>query len=394
MLAPQWLSPNVGSHLRALVELEITRSQMEQRTSSDQRAAVGLQVPTLPFDRWAHVRDGLTDLWEWWADGVHLRPQIISADLIKPEMKPPYVQDLIRWTAPLSSDESEELELETSVSLDAHLGDGLCELCSLVHFFIAKHGGMNWYSSIEIEHILDRKYQKLGRVDGKSFILFSPDGRGYCGDDNIFVHLIARINAAVRRYGADSPMLAFLPGIYLGHVNLDGTSFNKANLSMAIFERATLSRVNFNGAVLSDANLDRANLDQSLLDNAQLDGASLYKTTLESASLNSANLSGARLNGAYLIGANLSGANLAGADLEGAAFINAILFGANLFSAKGLTFDQIKATYIDTSTKLPPEIEDNYKGELELMRAKGKMIYEEILQKIEGLYEDDAEQLA
>jgi hypothetical protein len=70
LLGPQWLSPEVVSHFGSLLQWEIARS-LSLIESQD---APGSTAPLSPSE-WRRVRTILAYLWDWWADGVHLRPQ-------------------------------------------------------------------------------------------------------------------------------------------------------------------------------------------------------------------------------------------------------------------------------------------------------------------------------
>lgn len=188
--------------------------------------------------------------------------------------------------------------------------------------------------------------------------------------------------------------------IDLRSTNLSGADLSRANLSRASLSGADLRGADLNGADLSQADLSRADLSQ-----ADLSGAYLSQADLSGANLNRATPFGAKLNRATLTWANLSGANLNGADLSEATLgradlSGAYLFGANLREAnlnratlnratlskatlskaylseaylddaRNLTWEQISDATIDNETRLPPEIENQYKDELKAMREK------------------------
>ncbi len=137
LLAPQWLTPNVLAHLRELIRLEILRATSDADSSDVTSDIAGLPTDSLSLAGWKGGRDVLADLWEWWMDGAHLRPQVKAERGRRPEIESAYVEKLIRHAVPLTADEDERLELESASSMDAHLGEGLCELCVLTHYHIA-----------------------------------------------------------------------------------------------------------------------------------------------------------------------------------------------------------------------------------------------------------------
>ena len=63
LTAPQWLTQEVTRYLAELLEWEIERS-VEQAP----KLRVGA-TKRLSLDEWRSVRDGLSDLWDWWGEG-------------------------------------------------------------------------------------------------------------------------------------------------------------------------------------------------------------------------------------------------------------------------------------------------------------------------------------
>jgi hypothetical protein len=96
------------------------------------------------------------------------------------------------------------------------------------------------------------------------------------------------------------------------------------------------------------------NLAWAKLRHASLRFATLSAADLREADLSDADLSDCRLNGADLSDANLSETMLERADFHGANLTRANLCGASLVEARNLSQDQIKRTFGDTFTLLPP----------------------------------------
>lgn len=260
LLAPQWLMPNVLNHLRQLIEMEIARAGTETNPPASESPIVGLQTSPLNLERWKWLRDVLADLWEWWTDGAHLRPQFSFDRRKGSDKKPAFVEELIRHASRLSAVEDDKLELESSVSMDAHLGEGLCELCALTHFYVATAEGWEVEDAINAEVAESgskRKFQQAVTLGERGAVLFAPGSRAeQVTLNSAFRRYIARINAAFDRPRWDFPGDAFLSGAIL-----DGARLDRAILVGAILDRASLV-----GASLVGASLDRA----------RLDGASLY----------------------------------------------------------------------------------------------------------------------
>jgi hypothetical protein len=357
LLAPQWVAPNVWDHLRHLIEWEISRAATASNASPDDNQLSGLPTQSLSFERWKYVRDGLADLWEWWGDCAHLRPQVKTDRWKKSVIEPPFVEELIRWAAPLTAEENEALPLESATSLDAHLGDALCQICAMVHFYIAVNEGLERIEPRRLKYLNSdgkRKCQRLAMYDQIELALFAPGGEdAKSGRFNpIFRHYFARINSAFGSPLREFPSRAILSGAHLAG----------AVLSHADIRDVRLDSANLAGALLSHAYLVGANLSRANLDCAKLAGANLTEANLDSANLPHARLSDALLTGADLSQANLDGANLAGATfyyarLNGATLSGASLIGSNLEKAIGLTREQVESALIDEGTRLTEELE-------------------------------------
>ena len=299
-----WLSPEVENYVRNLIVWEIGRDtgQAEARVGGLKATS----TETVSLEQWARIRDDLADLWEWWGEGVHLRPQVrLKAGQIEGKSQV-YALELVDWCMPKDFPRraASPPTPPRTVTVDSHLGAGLLQLCVATHRGLLgrKSAFENYLQAIakrasrperspRHEEMGRRPYQFVLELDSDELIFFDPSS-----DNNYLFFYMARINAAGWR-----PQ-----GPFAGGGDLTGVWISGANLS---------------GANLSGANLSRANL------------------------------SGANLSGAYLRVANLSVANLSGADLSGA-----YLSGADLSGAVGLTPDQIRRARIDPSTKLSDEL--------------------------------------
>ncbi|HKX31816.1 MAG TPA: pentapeptide repeat-containing protein [Blastocatellia bacterium] len=298
LLTPQWLSGEVIRHLEELIEWEIYRLK-----DGSPAPASGLPSEPLKFGQWLRIRDALAELWHWWMDGAHLRPQVRGLEEHGEQARtdPPYVQQLIQWAALQTAERDEDWPLDSSTTIDAHLGDGIFRLCSWTHRVIAGLDSRPDWNGGEIKRSRHwvLAYQSRIEQGENEWILFSPAG---C-DREAFRRALARINSAPGRPAGEFPRQ-----MILSRADLVGANLSGANLSGADFSGANLS-----GADLSGANLSGANLD----------------------------------------GANLSGLRLAGADLAGAD-----LSGATLLDVSRCTREQLVQARIDDRTQLPPEFEE------------------------------------
>jgi pentapeptide repeat protein len=337
LLAPQWVAPNVWNHLQHLIEWEISRAATASDVSPDDVQLSGLPAQALSFERWKYVRDGLADLWEWWCDCAHLRPQVRADRWKKSVIEPSFVDELIRWAAPLTVEENDALPLDSATSIDAHLGDALCQICAMVHFYIAVNEGLDWIEPRRLEYVESggkRKCQRHAKRDEIELALFAPGGEMVRPSryNPIFKHYCARINSAFGSPLREFPSRAILNGV---------------NLARADLYLSTLGDARLNSACLADADLSES----------KLSGAELSRACLDFADLSCANLALANLSYASLASANLDGANLYSARLKGADLSEARLNGADLRWTSGLTREQIESAWIDERTALPEDME-------------------------------------
>ncbi|MFL6215859.1 MAG: pentapeptide repeat-containing protein [Blastocatellia bacterium] len=268
LLASQWLTPEVQRHLQRLVEWEITRAaSLNNRGASSLSTVERVGMPTIALDwqGWNQVRTGLADLWEWWGEGAHLRPQLVKERRGREaKLVPAYVNDLIEYVARLDPEDRGPAYVRTA-TIDARLGEGLCLLTALVHAYMAD----TEQEPDTSERTQPRKYQSIQQTESSIRLLFKPSG----DSSEYFRNYIARINSAGWRTQDVFPNRSFL-----SHVDLSG---------------ALLPVADFYFANLNDANLYDANLIGAYLFGANLSGANLFGANLNSANLSSANLNGA-----------------------------------------------------------------------------------------------------
>ena len=162
----------------------------------------------------------------------------------------------------------------------------------------------------------------------------------------------------------------------LDQAKLQDANFNYANLSLSTWRsadllgadliRADLGSADLANAQMNDADLSGAEMIGTNLSYAQLQGAKFEGALMQEANFTSASLFHAVLTGTSMYGANLTKADLSGAnltrqyledsDFTGATLQDADLRGALLREARGLSFEQINCSWIDSSTELPPTI--------------------------------------
>jgi hypothetical protein len=372
LLAPQWLSLEVVGHVEQLVTWEVQRAETAESTPREP----GRATDPLRLDAWERVRDALADLWDWWGEGVHLRPQPSRRDRGAVALDLAYADKLVDWSAPQAIAWGDaKLAPARVTTMDAHLGDGLFRLAALAHFQVARQRGLFadgaapdavWSHSSDVGRGA-RRYQTLISKGDRAFIVFAPSG----DNGDWFANYVMRINAAGWRPGGPFPLGVDLRAADLReasftipapqtpprrglmrHANLrganaSGSSFFGVVLRQAMLREAILDRAEMNGAELCDADFTEASLSRVDLRGADLRGATLRFV----------DLSGANLRGASLVNADLSGADLRGADLSGADFTGANLTNARLYadatSGAALSIDQLaSAATVTTRVEL------------------------------------------
>ena len=327
LLGPQWLSKEVIDHLQSLLKWEIERSGEE---------GDGGEVPPLTTEEWEHIRDALAELWDWWGEGAHLRPQVFQG---KPNrdysLAPPYVLQVIGHCLPQAERNRARPQPWRTTTIDGHLGDGLFRLCGWAHAFLAERQGLTINKVREAAQTAEkgrlytddhpRPYQTTARWKGKTWTLFRPSGES----GSYLKNYIARIAAAGGKQAAQGERFWFAP-----YVDLRDTSLAFESLYGAFLCGASLEGAELFGAGLSEASLDGADLRYTELGYTFCIFASLKCATLTGADCGNARLGDAIFNGARIWDAHMSEADLTFADLRDADLRGANLSGAILREAR------------------------------------------------------------
>jgi uncharacterized protein YjbI with pentapeptide repeats len=324
LFGPQWLTVEVSAHVEGLIAWEVARL----RDGTATRRPLALPTPPCTRADWESIRDGLADLWDWWGDGVHLRPQPRRRAASREyDWLPPHAVEVAREARFRASTEITPPPIHL-VSVDGHLGDALLSLNVFVHAALLWRKSQNdgGYENEESSRPPVRHHQ----VKSHDGVRFAPTK---LDPDNFFLHT-TRIAAAGNRPQGPFPRLARLGKADLSNADLSGANLSGANLSGANLTSANLSGADLTSADLTSANLTSANLARAELVDANLSGANLASAELADANLASANLT--RAKG---LDANLTNANLASANLTSAELIDADLRTANLTAANFLKAD-------------------------------------------------------
>ncbi len=335
LFSPQWLSLEVVSHLERLLPWEIGRSSAKllshQIVNEDTTTSV---LPPLSLDQWENIRDGLADLWWWWCEGIHLRPQIERKRTGQRNILPAYVHELVELDLP-RDDTSKQRTLQPAraTTMDAHLGDGLFRLNAIVHFQIAALRGWVKTNMQDIEHSPSdlwagvddpgqriQPYQAVIKKLKKSFVVFAPSGN----DGHYFDQFASRINAAGWRRGGRFPGGIDMRGLDLRGIHLccrAGTSskpslWKYSNLTAADLEGSAFTNHDFSSVLGQGTRFSQCYLGNANFAKSELCDSGFHYAFLQNANFANADLSDAKTEGAYARYANFDGAKLNKKDWE------------------------------------------------------------------------------
>jgi hypothetical protein len=265
-LGPRWLTPEVRRDLRALLEWELARAVRQSPTGGS-----GCPTEPMTLGEWEYIRDAVAALWEWWAEGVHLRLQPSRKKKGKPiKFDQPYVTELIEtWIVP-QADTGEMPQVPRVTTVDARIGDGLFEIATSLHYHIARHRGWDgkWINRAPSE----MSYQTVLATE-PPIVLFRPGG----DHGEYFWNLCARINAAGFRPRRPFPGATDVRGVDLSHARLWGLTFFEADLRQACLIHASMQQT-----ILVSARLDGANLRGARIGGADFSDAVVRDALLPS----------------------------------------------------------------------------------------------------------------
>ena len=328
LLGPQWMSPEVLIHVERLLKWEIGRAGTQAVHASE--------TSPLPLQDWIHVRDGLAEVWEWWCDGVPMRPApLVDTDGTRPPMAHHdgnLFAEVMRRLQPSQGSRPQQ-SLPSTTEYDAHFGYALIQMCAMAHHQISTRKK----EKAEQEDLMSRISSTRRSQPVEDHLRFRPS-RGLPGE---FALVCSRINSArgypyantvgptmTERMGGRPaatwsafPMHAKLPGAKI-EVDLSGTDFTGATLSFAVLE-GEMKRTVFNGA----------RCDSTLFAESILEGSFFRETDLRDAHLEQTDLSGSEFMGAQMENACLNETALNNASFRNASMIGATFVGADTTDA-------------------------------------------------------------
>lgn len=320
LLSPQWLSPEVVAHVEQLLTWEIARAASGENAAPKR---TGEPAP-ISIEQWMRVRDGLADVWHWWGEGVHMRPQPLPDPKTRAiTFQPPYAHELVEADAPWDRTPKNLRIMPSRVTtMDAHLGDGLFRLCAIVHYQIAIRTGWladrgpdrrkpqpdELWSSVSDRGKGPRKCQSAVGQHQSSWTLFAPSA----DDPTYFENYVSRINSGGWRPSGQFPCGIDASGIDLRNAVITKTARETA-CNRTVWKHANLSRAYGPLGFFRSDDFTEVYAESIIFHSADLQEATFTKADLNGAILNKASLRDADLHGA-----DLSGVKLCFADLRGA----------------------------------------------------------------------------
>ncbi|MDQ3280762.1 MAG: pentapeptide repeat-containing protein [Acidobacteriota bacterium] len=303
-IAAQWLSPEVLTFLENLVEWEIGRAAGEKDLSLPNAQP----TVAIALEQWEIVRDGLADLWDWWSEGVHLRPQPRVERRQGVTFDATYAQELVEFATPFDLPRGQIPAPGRTAAIDAHLGDALFRLAAWTHFFVAKvrgwviDGVANLWDGVSDRGEGPRRTQSSVKRGDQAWTLFAPSA----GARDYWQHYVARINSAGWRPRGHFPAGTACVAVDLRHCDVSShgegapTDWSFANLSASWSDVGSFYRDRFYRTVLIDARWSGSMLAETDFTLAYLDGASLRHTYVRAARFDRCSCLAVNFDSAYL----------------------------------------------------------------------------------------------
>ena len=213
LLAPQWLTFPVTSQILNLLEWEIGRAETISHREETTKP--------LTLTEWRYVRDGMADIYDWFAEGVPVRPQLaVVPKKNETEWRPPYLQELIeeQFERPAKPDIL-TITPPRLTTYDGHLGAALMQLTAAVHLWVREIGLRIGLQDAD-------RGSRVQSQEGHNPLRFRPSS----GSSEYFWWYCARVNAAgwYRTTTSWSRGAQFPSGAFLRGVSLTGERFNAA----------------------------------------------------------------------------------------------------------------------------------------------------------------------
>jgi TIR domain-containing protein/pentapeptide repeat protein len=229
LLSPQWLTAEVRDHVFWLIDRDLERSR----------------------DRWLRLRSVLTTVYEWWAEGDHLRLQPVHRRGQRLMEGEPFVLEMLRWAMPYTDPEAQPTRTAT---LDGHLGHALVQICAWVH-----------HRLVDDDIAVDQ-----ASIDRDSLWQFKAAGaRGTC-----------RVGPWQRNEAFMPGMMGFFPPIMARWMVETNSKRTPLVLPSVLFVKEDLGGLDLENADLRDSVMLDCNLSTANLRGARIHGMRLADCTV------------------------------------------------------------------------------------------------------------------
>lgn len=398
LLGPQRLSHEVAEKLSQQIEWEITRT-----FETDPYPKFDGATEPLRGTQWERVRDGLADVWSWWAEGVPLRPVVQKKDSGNWDFDKPLMSVIAARCRKLSQPIKHARPIRL-ITVDSHFGDSLFQICADVHQNIIRNQlsplkvqCLDWDLK-EFQSVSKNPYQAkvsiksdvhpdqkitafapgsslklrkmlqlpelttyFDRINGSGFRHVKRSGKFPSGISFKFLCVEGVFFSPARAlnfYGATLAYSTFDGGVF------DGGNFNCADLTRVHFRRALLVDTSFQNSIMrgfhiadcagSSPSFRSATMDGSVVQNSEFDDAdfgsvSLVKSEFLGTEINNGSFVSAKMDGVKVSDSTLRNANFKGAVLTNSCFRNVDLSGAILLCAdlSNATFENVNLDNVE-----------------------------------------------
>lgn len=366
LFAPQELKAEVYFYLENLLSWEINRSANKTKVKE-----VGLQTQSLDLEEWQKIRDGLTDVWSWWVDKVHLRPQMITTKRQNVEYAPSFIHDLIEFTIPFVDGKKVPSD---SASLDTKLGRTLFSLVALVYESIR--------DLTKKENNSIKKYQR----QENDKIYFVPAAPGITEELAYRISSLGFLSSNYMNLDSIDLRSGFLYLLHLSRVSIQNTKFSQPMIYHFTLTNSNFSYGDFSGATIIQSRLagtgnhstfaatilNFVDFSGSTLVNVDFSGSTLRFTELTVTDLANANFTNAKLTLCNFSNANCESTIFNETTFHCCLFKNTTFCNADLSKTIGLTKEQLEEAFINEGTKLPENLEQYKEHFIRLTKERMK----------------------
>lgn len=382
LFASQQLRTEVYFYLQNLLEWEIKRA-LDKTAVKD----VGLQTQELNLEGWRKIRDGLTDVWDWWMTKTHLRLQPEVDRRGNREFSiAPFVYELINHNLPKTEDQIPQ----TADVINRNLGINFFVLICLVYEYLrntdelAKTAELGKYQSIIDNKIafcpfLHRKPDNVSKneINIQDFKLWLNANLGILNFSEVPISNILFADC-------------YLQSSIFSKSRLGNLTFFDANVSIGQFNDTFINFLDSFGSDLSYANFENARILKSIFEITNLSSASFLNGELNQCDLSESNLNKTNFAKAKFVLCNFSGCdcietNFDDAVLQNCKFVDTNFLNTDLSKTSGLTLEQLEEALIGENTKFPKDLEAHKGHLIQLTRERMEAIEHET----DAVEEDD-----